>query len=84
MSDWETRAQATRDAATVLPFATAVLMAPPAVLIFAAPRLLFGIPLIVLYIYGVWAAAVLAAYVIARRLERLGGSEGREESGGDG
>ncbi|WP_366554867.1 DUF6332 family protein [Aquibaculum sediminis] len=84
MTDWETRSQATRDAATVLPFAAAVLLAPPVVLIFAAPQLLFGIPLIVLYMYGVWAAAILAAYVIARRLERLDADGGREDADGNG
>ena len=57
-----------RDAATVLPFVAAVLLLPPFVLIFAAPVLFGGIPLIVVYIFGVWAAVILATYLTARRL----------------
>ena len=60
--------QGARDAATVLPFVTAILLLPPVVLIFAAPVLFGGIPLIVVYIFGVWAAIILATFLTARRL----------------
>ena len=64
----EPEGQGARDAATVLPFVAAVLLLPPVVLIFAAPVLFGGIPLIVVYIFGVWAAIILATYLTARRL----------------
>ena len=64
----EPEGQGARDAATVLPFVAAVLLLPPVVLIFAAPVLFSGIPLIVVYIFGVWAAIILATYLTARRL----------------
>jgi len=71
MSEWDSHGQGTRDTAVVLPFAVAALVMPPVVLVFAAPALFAGIPLIVVYLYGVWAFAVLAALLVARRLERL-------------
>jgi hypothetical protein len=58
------------DAATVLPFVAAVLLAPPIILIFGAPVMLAGIPLILVYVFGVWAAIILAAALLARRLSR--------------
>lgn len=56
------------DAATVLPFVAAILLCPPIILIFAAPVMLAGIPLILIYVFGVWAAIVLSAALLARRL----------------
>lgn len=70
MESWQSRTQGTRDAATALPVVAVFLLLPPVILVFAAPALVFGIPLIVIYVYGVWAAVVLAALLIARRLER--------------
>lgn len=78
MESWESRTQGTRDAATVLPFVAVFLFLPPVILVFAAPALIFGIPLIVVYIYGVWAAVILAALLLARRLERAEREAGDE------
>lgn len=64
-------AQGAKDAATVLAFVAAALLLPPIVLIFAAPVLVGGIPLIVIYIFGVWAVVIAAAWLVARRLARL-------------
>jgi hypothetical protein len=55
-----------RDAATLLPFAAAILILPPVVLLFAVPLVVAGIPLIVVYIFGAWAAIVLATWWVAR------------------
>lgn len=63
--------QGTRDAATVLPFVAGVLLMPPLIHIFAAPVTIAGIPLIVVYVFLVWAAVIIGAYVLARRLARL-------------
>jgi hypothetical protein len=59
-----------RDAATLLPFAAAVLLLPPFVLVFAAPVLVAGVPLIVIYVFGVWAAVILGAWLLSRRHAR--------------
>jgi hypothetical protein len=59
--------QNVRDVATLLPVAAAVLLLPPFILVFAAPVLVAGIPLIAVYVFGVWAAIVLCAWVLARR-----------------
>lgn len=67
MTDRQDR-QRIRDAATVLPFVAAALLMPPLIGIFAAPVVLGGIPLIVLYVFAVWAAVILGAFVLARRL----------------
>lgn len=60
--------QGTRDAASLLPVAATVLLLPPFIVVFAAPVLIAGIPLIVVYVFGVWAAIVLCAWLLARNL----------------
>jgi hypothetical protein len=69
MEDWEERTARTRDAAILLPILVAVLLAPPVVLIFARPAAPWGVPLIVIYIFAVWAGAILASFLLARRLK---------------
>lgn len=59
-----------RDAAAVLPLFGTLLLLPPFVNLFARNALLFGIPLEVAYLFGVWTALVLGALVISRRLGR--------------
>jgi len=57
-----------RDAAFVLPALCALILLPPFVNLFVRELLVWGIPLEVLYIFGVWFALVLGAMVLARRL----------------
>lgn len=64
-----------RDAAVVLPAAVIFLFLPPFILIFTAPVHVVGIPLIVFYVFGVWAAAVVCAWIIARRLAPAGAAD---------
>lgn len=71
-----------RDAASVLPVLAILLLTPPLVLIFTAPVRVAGVPLIVVYIFGLWAAIVAVAAFLARRLERAGAPE--PPHGGDG
>lgn len=52
----------------MLPFLAVVLLAPPIILIFSAPLRVGGVPLIVLYLFGVWAAVIVAALLLSRRL----------------
>jgi Flp pilus assembly protein TadB len=77
LSEWETEEQGVRDAATLLPVVAAILLLPPFILVAAAPVLLAGIPLIVVYVFGVWAAIILCAFLVSRRISR------RAREGGD-
>ncbi|HEX5959394.1 MAG TPA: hypothetical protein VFY92_12170 [Hyphomicrobiaceae bacterium] len=70
MKAWGSDAQAARDAAVLLPVAGAVLLLPPFILVFAAPVLIAGIPLIVVYVFGAWVAIILGAWLLARRHAR--------------
>jgi predicted Kef-type K+ transport protein len=69
----EASARRIRDAASVLPFLAVVLLAPPIILIFSAPLRLGGVPLIVLYLFGVWAVVIVAALMLSRRLAAAAG-----------
>lgn len=71
--------QRIRDAATVLPFVGTALMMPPLIGLFAVPVALGGIPLIVLYVFAVWAAIIASAFVLARRLARPPSESSPEE-----
>lgn len=52
----------------MVPLLGVFLLMPPFVLLFVGPQAVFGIPLIVLYLFGVWGAVVLATWRLARRL----------------
>lgn len=69
MTDSVSDNRGARDAAAILPFLGLVLFFPPLVYIFTAPLTVAGIPLIVVYIFGVWAAMILATFLVARRLK---------------
>lgn len=60
--------QRARSAAALLPAAGLLLLMPPIITLFAGTARPFGIPLIVLYLFGVWAALVLGAAWLAQRL----------------
>ncbi len=62
--------QRARDAAALLPVAAAFLLLPPFILVFAAPVLVAGVPLVVVYVFGVWAAIILGAWLVARHQAR--------------
>ena len=70
MESWERRAQRVRDVATILPIITVLLFMPPLVLVFAAPIAVFDVPLIVVYLYFVWAAVILINFVVVRKLAK--------------
>ena len=60
--------QRLRSAAVVVPLLGAFLLLPPFLPLFAAPVQVFGLPLIVVYIFGVWAVLVAATWALTRRL----------------
>lgn len=66
----KTSSRGIRDAATVLPLAATCLLMPPIILIFATPAFVAGVPLIIVYIFGIWALTVVASFVVARALQR--------------
>jgi NADH:ubiquinone oxidoreductase subunit 6 (subunit J) len=66
MRRWKADPQVARDAATLLPIVAAVLLLPPFILIFATPARVGGIPLVVVYVFAVWALTVFCAWLIAR------------------
>jgi hypothetical protein len=47
----------------------AVLLSWPFLTIFNHARAVFGIPLLVLYLFAVWAVMIAAAFWVTRRLE---------------
>jgi hypothetical protein len=64
------RGHRTRDAALVLPLAGAALVLPPVVNLFVADLTVFGVPLLAVYLFGVWATLIVGAALLARRLRR--------------
>lgn len=63
-----------QQAAVVVPLAALLLFMPPFISLFAAPVDVFGIPLVVLYLFGVWGALVALTWWLARRLATGGDS----------
>lgn len=57
-----------RDAATVLPLLAVFLLMPPVITLFSGAHSLAGVPLIVVYLFGVWLALIIGAALLARRL----------------
>ncbi len=57
-----------RDAAVLLPAIGTFLFLPPAITLFSGGGTLAGVPLIVIYLFGVWLALIAGAAFLARRL----------------
>ena len=57
-----------RDAASVLPVLGAFLLMPPVITLFTGARTVWGVPLIIVYLFGVWLALIVAAALLARQL----------------
>ncbi len=52
----------------MIPVFAALLLMPPFLNLFAIRRLLFGVPLEVVYLFSIWAALVLCAVTLSRGL----------------
>lgn len=59
-----------RDAAALLPLLGLFLLMPPVVTLFVAAIDIAGVPLIVVYVFGVWLSLIVCAALLARRLAR--------------
>lgn len=57
-----------RDAALVAPIIGAALLLPPIATVFEIGGTVFGIPFVVVHVFGVWAALILAALLLSRKL----------------
>jgi hypothetical protein len=56
--------------ALVLTVATLILLTPPILTIFDVPLTIFGIPLLHVYRFAVWLAAIALGSRLANRMER--------------
>ncbi len=65
-----TRKRKLRDAALLLPLFGAFLLISPLITIFTGATNIFGLPLVYVYIFGVWLGLVLVARAMARRLDK--------------
>ncbi len=67
-------------AAVLLPCVGLFLVMPPMIGLFAVPRDLAGIPLIVVYLFGVWLWLIACAAFLSRRMHEAGpGSPRRDD-----
>ena len=64
------RRQKIRDRAMVLPLIGLALLLPPIVGIFQIDLRVAGLPFTAVYLFGVWAALIAGAAVLARELRR--------------
>jgi Sec-independent protein secretion pathway component TatC len=75
--------QRTRDAALILPILGAFLLISPAASVFDSTSTVLGLPVVVLYVFGVWLGMIVAALALARRLsaqeDRRGPADAPEE-----
>lgn len=60
-----------RDAAILLPLLGLFLLMPPTISLFGTASFLTGVPVIVIYIFGVWLLLILLAYRLSLRLKDL-------------
>lgn len=70
-----------QSAAVLAPLAGLFLLMPPFILLFATPRTVLGIPLVVLYMFGVWAVLIAITWQLTRRLAARD-AEGAPPEGG--
>jgi len=63
------RSARARDIAVLLPLLGLFLLMPPLITLFAVPLAVAGVPLIVIYLFGVWLALVLGAVLLGRALQ---------------
>ena len=72
-----------RNAAVLVPLLGLLLLLPPLIAPFTVPARMFGIPLVVLYLFGLWAALIATACWLARRLgapAAASGADGDEKA----
>lgn len=63
------RQSRSKEAALVIPFFGLFLLLPPLLSLFDGASTIFGIPVLYIYVFGVWFGLVIAGMWLARRLE---------------
>ena len=56
--------------ALALPLFGAAMILPPVVLVFAPDVRVFGTPVIVIYLFGIWLCFILTTFFLSRRLKQ--------------
>ena len=69
LGDLSFRDRKTRDAALILPIIGLLFLIPPFATIFAIDGRILGIPVMVAYIFVVWALLIAAAAVLSKRIQ---------------
>lgn len=59
-----------RDAALLLPLGCTLLFLPPYISVFDQDVAVFGVPLLHVYLFGVWLGAIVLTAALSRRLAR--------------
>ena len=68
-AELQLRRRKARDRSLALTLIGAALMLPPAAGLFRIDATVFGAPFILVYLFGVWAALIVGAALLARRLQ---------------
>ncbi|MGF1502530.1 MAG: hypothetical protein ACFBSD_12000 [Paracoccaceae bacterium] len=76
------RARRLADRAAILPVLGTLLLMPPVAQAFAVEGRLFGVPIVILYVFVVWGALILLAARLAGRLRDAGAPEDEAERPG--
>lgn len=63
------RQSRSKEAALVIPFFGLFLLLPPLLSLFDGASTILGIPVLYVYVFGVWFGLVIAGMWLARRLE---------------
>ena len=63
------RSARAREAAAILPLAGLFLLVPPVLTLFAVPIDVGGVPLIVVYLFGIWLSLIACAALLGRVLD---------------
>ncbi|MEM7178818.1 MAG: hypothetical protein AAGD47_10385 [Pseudomonadota bacterium] len=71
-ADLALKARKIRDTAMIMPLFGLMVLTPPIANLFAVSGRILGVPVIVAYIFAVWALLILGAALLARRLWRSG------------
>lgn len=59
-----------RDAALLLPLAGALLLLPPYIRVFDQDVTVLGLPLLHVYLFGIWLLGIVLTAMLSRRLAR--------------
>lgn len=77
--DRQMRARKARDAALIIPLMGLLLLTPPLAQTFAIGETIAGVPIVVLYIFAIWAALIAIARLLAIRLSADEDAETQDE-----